>query len=359
VASAWIEVCRRCGDLAAIGARRWRCGCGGLLDLHGPAGADPVPRPADGPAAPWSLWRYRAVLPTAGDSSFWQRVTLGEGLTPLIPVRPGLWLKLDHVAPTGSFKDRGASVMMAMAGGLGVDRVVADSSGNAGLSVAAYAARAGIAAVVYVPASTGEAKTAAIEAHGARVVRVDGDRAATAAAARTAVETGGAWYASHVYQPSFAHGVKTLAFELWEQLGGHVPATLVVPAGNGTLVMGAWLGFRELARAGRADRMPHLVAVQAEHCAPLAGLPPSGPTRAAGIAIAEPPRGGEVRGAVMASRSQVVTVGEGQLDAAQASLALRGVGVEPSAAAAWAGLDALGSVGARDAGATVVVLTGR
>src|SRR5579862_9453388 len=104
----WMEACRRCGTLAPVGRVRWRCGCGGLLDLHGPA-ADPIPGP--GAERPWSLWRYRDVLPFAGDSSCWERVTLGEGLTPLIPVGPGLWLKLDHVSPTGSFKDRGAAVM--------------------------------------------------------------------------------------------------------------------------------------------------------------------------------------------------------------------------------------------------------
>jgi threonine synthase len=353
-----MEVCRRCGDLVAVGRRRWRCGCGGLLDLYAPEAGDPIPRPPEAPGGPWSLWRYRAVLPFAGDSSFWERVTLGEGLTPLIPAGPGLWLKLDHVAPTGSFKDRGASVMIAVAAGLGVDRVVADSSGNAGLSVAAYAARAGIAAEVYVPADTAPTKTAAIGAHGARVVRVDGDRAATAAAARRAVELGGGWYASHVYQPAFVHGVKTLAFELWEQLGGRSPATVVVPAGNGTLVMGAWLGFQELARAGRADRMPRLVAVQAEHCAPLAGLRPIGPTRAAGIAIAHPPRGGEVRAAVVATGARVVTVTEEQLDPAQAALARLGVRVEPTAAAGWAGLGALAGADPGP-GPTVVVLTGR
>jgi threonine synthase len=292
----------------------------------------------------WSLWRYSSRLPSSGE-----KVTLGEGLTPLVPVRPGLWCKLDYVMPTGSFKDRGATVLLSFAAGLGVERVVVDSSGNAGRSVAAYAARAGITAEVYVPESTPLAKVAAVQELGARVVVVPGDRAAAADAARSAVEQTGAWYASHVYRPEFVHGVKTLAFELHEQLDGP-PGTVVVPAGNGTLVLGLWLGFRELG-AG----LPRIVAVQAERCAPLAGRAPTGPTAASGIAIPAPPRRTQVRAAILATGGLVVTVPEPALARAGAELARLGLAVEPTAAAAWAALPALGAARGR----TVVVLTGR
>jgi threonine synthase len=292
------------------------------------------------------MWRYRAVLP--GGSS-WERVSLGEGLTPLVSIRPGLWGKLEYVSPTGSFKDRGAAVLMSVAAGMGVERVVVDSSGNAGRAVAAYAARAAIPAEVYVPGSTAAAKVAAIGAFGASVVVVPGDRAAAATRAQAAVAASGAWYASHVYRPEFVHGVKTLAFELCEQLGGP-PGTVVVPAGNGTLVVGLWLGFRELA-AG----LPRIVAVQAERCAPLAGLAPGGPTAASGIAVAAPPRQTEVRAAVLATGGSVVTVPEEALEPAGADLARRGLPVEPTAAAAWAALPALGA----SPEPVVVVLTGR
>jgi threonine synthase len=283
----------------------------------------------------------------AGDGSTWKKVSLGEGLTPLVRLRPGLWGKLDYVGPTRSFKDRGAAVMLSVAAGLGVERVLVDSSGNAGRAVAAYAARAGMAAEVHVPETTPPDKVAAMQAHGARVV-VAGDRAAAAAAARAAVEDTGAWYASHVYRPEFVHGVKTLAFELVEQLGG-LPGTVVAPAGNGTLVQGLWLGFREVG-AG----LPRIVAVQAERCAPLAGLVPSGPTAASGIAIAAPPRRREVRAAVLATGGSVVTVAEEALDPARADLARRGLAVEPTAAAAWAAVLALDAVPEP----VVVVLTG-
>jgi len=346
----WVQTCRRCGrgwDLASPG---WRCQCGGLLDLQGPK-ADPI-----GGTEPWSLWRFRSVLPS-GDA--WKKVTLGEGMTPLVPVRPGLWCKLDYLMPTRSFKDRGAAVMMSGAAGLGVERVTADSSGNAGMAVAAYAARAEMAATVFVPASTPAAKVQAIGAYGARVVAVEGDRAAVAVAAREATLASGAWYASHVYRPAFVHGVKTLAFEMWEQLGGRAPGTVVVPAGNGTLVLGLWLGFRELAAAGRLRQVPAIVAVQAERCAPLAGLRPSGPTVATGIAIAEPPRLGEVRAAILASGGRVVTVPEDDLELARGGLARMGIAVEPTAAVVWAawGMGA-GPAAGGDAGPVVLVLTG-
>jgi threonine synthase len=343
----WLLVCRRCGLIHTLSEPVWRCRCGGLFDLQGPR-ADPLPAGGE-----WSLWRYRSVLPFAGDDAAWKKITLGEGLTPLVRVRPGLSCKLDYVSATGSFKDRGAAVMLAIAAGLGVAHVVVDSSGNAGRAVAAYAARAHMGAQVYVPADTPAAKVAAIAAFGAGVVVVDGDRAAAADAARDAVEAGHAWYASHVYRPEFVHGVKTLAFELYEQLGGP-PATVIVPAGNGTLVSGLWLGFRELAAYGHVARPPMIVAVQAEWCAPLAGSSQCGPTAASGIAIARPQRRGEVRAAVVASGGRVVTVAEEALEPARSELAGLGLAVEPTAAAAWAAVGRAGGLPEP----VVVVLTG-
>jgi threonine synthase len=274
-------------------------------------------------------------------------------MTPLVQARPGLSVKLEYVSPTRSFKDRGAVVMISAAADQGVRRVVADSSGNAGTAVAAYAGRAGMQAQVFVPENTPPTRVAAIEGFGARVVTVPGDRARAAAAARAAVERTGAWYASHVYRPAFVHGVKTLAYELWEQLGGP-PGRVVVPAGNGTLVLGLWLGFRELAAGGHIERLPAIMAVQAERSAPLAGRRPTGTTAATGIAIADPPRGGEARAAIVASRGGVLTVAEEELEPARRDLARMGLGVEPTAAAAWAA--ALPADGREQA--TVIVLSG-
>jgi threonine synthase len=247
--------------------------------------------------------------------------------------------------------------MLCGAADRGVRRVAADSSGNAGTAVAAYCAHAGMDAEVFVPETTSAVRVAAIEAFGARVVPVPGDRAATAVAAQDAVQRTGAWYASHVYRPEFVHGIKTLAFELWEQLDGRPPGLVVVPAGNGTLVLGMWLGFRELQASGHLRRLPAILAVQSERCAPLAGLRPTGPTAASGIAIAAPPRAGEVRAAVLASGGAVVTVADEELEPARRDLARMGMRVEPTAAVAWAA--ALNRPRLRsDTDPTVVVLTG-
>ena len=255
----------------------------------------------------WSLWRYRQALPFSPSATGWQAVSMGEGATPLIAFDGGLRLKLDFVMPTLSFKDRGSVVLVAKAAEIGVRRLVADSSGNAGASIAAYAARAGIEVEVFVPAATSQKKVAQLRGYGATVHCVAGARAQAASAAMDRVASTGAFYASHVYNPLFHHGTKTFAFELWEQLGGRLPGTVLVPAGNGTLLIGAALGFGELAAAGLVERLPRLVAVQAERCAPLAdaarlmgrggdaafGLAPRqspAETLAEGIAIAEPAR---------------------------------------------------------------------
>lgn len=300
------------------------------------------------------MWRYGTSIPPVES---WKKTTLGEGMTPLVEISPGLLLKLDQVSPTGSFKDRGAAVLVSLGADLGAGTVVADSSGNAGKAVAAYAARAGLPAEIYVPSGTAETKSAAARASGAEVIVVDGDRSAAAAAARARVLDPSAFYASHVHQPAFVHGVKTIAYEIWEQLGGTAPGTVVVPAGNGTLVQAMWLGFSDLNRAGRVSRLPRIVAVQAERCAPIAGLPIAElPTAAAGIAIANPPRVGQVRAVVVASGGQVVTVSEDELEPAQDELAKMGIAVEITSAAVWAAWKR----GAATAdGSVVIVLTGR
>lgn len=310
---AWREVCASCGRVWGIDEGRWLCSCGGLLDMTCPP-VDPLPR-------------YAAALPP------------GAGVTdatPAVEVGDGTYVKADFLQGTGSFKDRGAAAMIGMAAGIGVRSVVVDSSGNAGRAVAAYASQAGMACTVFVPAGADPSKLQAAGDSGAEVVEVPGGRSAAAAAAQARVGASGDWYASHVYQPAFHHGVKTLAFELHEQLPD--VAAVVVPAGNGTLVLGLWLGFRLLLAAGRTDRLPAIVAVQAERCAPLLGMLPAGePTAATGIAVADPPRAAQVRAAVAGSGGRFVAVGEDDLHGAVVELIGLGFDVEPTGAAAWAG----------------------
>jgi threonine synthase len=346
MAPAWRQVCTRCGRTWSPADLRWSCSCGGLLDLVGPL-ADPFGRPDEGSP----LRRYRDALPP-----FAPAADLGMSITPLALLGEERWVKVDYAHPTGSFKDRGSSVMLGGAAVLGVGSAIVDSSGNAGKAAAAHSRALGIDCTVYLPESTPAAKVTAMSGYGASVVAVPGERAAAAAAAIAAVSSGNRWYASHVHQPSFHHGVKTLAFELFEQVPGLAHATVVVPAGNGTLVLGLWLGFGELVALGRLARRPVVVAVQAELCAPLAGGPVPAPgspaTAAAGIAIAQPARAAQVRAAVLASGGRVLTVSEEEIHSAAEALTAAGYPVEPTGAVAWAAVERIGP------GPVVAVLTG-
>ncbi|CAM5623603.1 Threonine synthase [Streptomyces griseus] len=308
-----------------------------------------------------SLWRYEEFLPLATPT-----ISLGEGRTPLVALTDTVSAKLDYLMPTLSFKDRGAVLLVELARRLGPDRVVADSTGNAGTSVAAYCARAGLACTVYVPEGTSAKKTEQIRAHGAHLVTVPGGREATALAARAAADEPGVFYASHVFNPYFLHGTKTYVYELWEELGGRLPDALAVPVGNGTLLLGAALATAELHALGLIETRPRLIAVQAEAVSPLAAafhaglddLPPAAPaappspTLAEGIAIPRPPRARQILAAVRASGGTFLTVPEDHIRTAQQDLASRGFYVETTGVACWA---AVRDGGGGTAGGSVVV----
>ena len=181
-------------------------------------------------------------------------VSLGEGRTPVVPLPTiadslglsSLYAKLEFAAPTGSFKDRGTTVMLAVAREFGVDEIVEDSSGNAGASVAAYAARCGIKAHVFAPDSAPQAKLNQIKVYGAELHLVPGPREAAAEAALAFCEEHNMVYASHNLSPYFLEGTKTFAHELPTDFSDGFPDHIVMPVGNGSLFLGAWLGLREL-----------------------------------------------------------------------------------------------------------------
>jgi threonine synthase len=314
-----------------------------------------------------SLWRYRRAFPFGAEVA---PITLGEGFTPLIERRldgTRALLKLEWFAPTGSFKDRGASVMLSGLRAQGVTAVLEDSSGNGGAAIAAYAAAGGMRAKILVPASTSPAKTVQMKAHGAEIELVPGTRQDCADAALRQAER--IFYASHNWHPFFLHGTKTLAYELWEDLGFRAPDNIIIPCGAGSNVLGCEIGFSELLRAGAIDRIPRLFAVQPENVAPIAAAFLAGsdepvaceiaPTIAEGTAIAKPIRLREVLGALRESEGGAVTVTEAEIEAALFAFARIGIYVEPtcaSAAAALAKLRASGTIDAEQI--TVLVLTG-
>lgn len=341
---------------------RWRGDSGGHVNL-----ADAPGLQRDGiDASSRSLWRYRKAL-LVDDAS---AVSMGEGWTPLVPAE---WdgipvaFKLEYLMPTGSFKDRGMTVMVSYLKSRGVTRVLEDSSGNAGASLSAYAAAAGMQARILVPETASYPKIAQIAACGADVITVPGSRQDVAEAALAMSRE--IFYASHNWQPFFAEGTKTLAYELWEQLGFRAPDNVVVPVGYGANVLGCDRGYAELLRNDEIARMPRLYGVQAANCAPYfaafqAGredyLPVSvSATIAEGIASPKPTRMREVLAPVRASGGEIVAVTEDEIVRALAALARKGFYVEPTSAAAAAGLSQLIARGVIRAGeTTVLVLTG-
>ena len=248
-------------------------------------------------------------------------------------------LKLEGISPTGSFKDRGAATLIGFLAGAGVERAVADSSGNAGAAIAAHCARAGIALDLYVPASAAPGKLVQARAHGANVVPVDGPRQAAADAAAAAVEQG-AVYATHAWSPYFLAGTAGFATELLEQLGS-APDALVLPVGSGTLLLGIWPLLAAL------PRPPRVYAVQSAACAPLptatgdvpAEVVPQ-PSLAEGVLVARPPRGAQAIAPCApraAGSSHSATTRSGRHCAGWLAA---GVFAEPTAALAAAALEA-------------------
>ena len=287
-------------------------------------------------------------------------VTMREGDTPIVPLpavaaRLGLanvWGKLEFISPTASFKDRGTAMMLSVAAELGVSEIVEDSSGNAGASVAAYAARAGIRAHVFAPESAPPAKTAQIRVYGANAVSVPGPREASAQAADEYRRARGCVYASHNLSPYFIEGVKAFAYET--AAAGLDIRHIVIPVGNGSLLLGAWKGWRELAAAGRARAVPKLHAVQADAVQPVVAefegreWTPSGATTiAGGISVASPPRKRQVARAVRESGGRAIAVSDAAALKWRDFLAAKeGVFAEPTSAAAFAGLEKLVRAGA-------------
>ncbi|MFB6086465.1 MAG: pyridoxal-phosphate dependent enzyme [Halodesulfurarchaeum sp.] len=350
-------VCPDCDRTYDAGPREpWRCVCGSPLELDATLAPGTPPAQLDRDRG---LWAFDSLIPVD------RRVTLGEGFTPLVEA-PN-WdasFKLEYVFPSGSFKDRGATTILSRAAALGVDRVIEDSSGNAGAAIALYAARAGIPADIYVPEGIKPAKRAAIAGTGATVREVSGTRSAVSEAAREAAESGPGWYASHAWNPAFYAGTATVAYEIAVNRDFDLPEAIVAPIGHGTLYLGLYRGFSTLRDAGWIDELPRLLGVQATGVAPIAtalGADRSGAPRndlADGIQIAEPVRAGEIRRAVRATAGDVVAVDESATRSAWRALHRAGFHVEPTSAVAVAGLEAFRERGLDPAADIVVPLTG-
>lgn len=315
----------------------WQSPEGHLLDIEHEA-VFPMDRIR---SRPHSLWRYREAIPLQHDQNI---LSVNEGFTPLVDINLNgkrVTIKQEQLFSTGSYKDRGASVLMSKVKELGITEVIQDSSGNAGCAIAAYAAMGKIGCTIFVQADTSESKLTQMRAYGAKLKLIDGCREDVAAAALQAAQQ--TYYASHCYNPFFVHGTKTFAYELCEQLGWKMPDSIVLPAGNGTLIIGCYIGLMDLLKAGIISKLPKLIAVQSHNCAPLAAAfnhqtwSGSSPTIAEGIAIAQPIQGQKIVECIRATNGIFVTVTESEIVEAWKTCAQQGFYIEPTSAATIAG----------------------
>lgn len=272
--------------------------------------------------------RYQPIIPV--DITY----TLEEPITPIERFDDKLWLKLEYLMPTGSFKDRGACVVINEAAQLGVQEVYQDSSGNAGIAVASYAREAGIRCTIFVPEHTSQEKIDYIRETGAALRIIPGSRDHCAEVCRKEVKEKGVYYASHVFQESFLHGTKTMLYEILEQWG-RLPKTLFIPVGNGTMFLGVQKALDEL------QLRTQLVLVQSEHCAPLYDAihgthHPLQDTLAEGIAVGQPMRLEQMVGVVREHAYPVILAPEYRIPEAKQRLQDSGYAVEDTTAATYA-----------------------
>ncbi len=362
-------LCRGCEADFGFAIPFHRCPeCGGALSFS----LDRAFPLAEIAARPPGMWRYREALP-----AFEEVISLGEQATPLVPVAPrelgreGVLFKCEYTLPTGSYKDRGAATLVSYLKSVGVEEAVEDSSGNAGASMAAYCARSGISLKVFCPQSASAGKLTQIRLYGAELVRVPGPRPRATEALLEHVEATGSAYASHLWHPLFLEGIRSMAYEIAEQLGWAAPDFVLCPVGAGSILLGLFEGFSDLLAAGVIARLPRLVAVQAANVAAVCDAVRTGavrvepacdpqPTLAEGIALPAPVRDREVLHAIRASGGTAVSVVEEEIAAGAATLGKAGFCVEPTSAVVWNGLRKLiESPSPPPPGATIVaVLSG-
>ena len=336
-------ICSECGRPYPMTGSPFLCECGGVFDYgeFPTFNADYVDRQAQG------LWRFRSSF-GLGDAL--PIVSLGEGNTPLIEAKYNsqpVFLKLEYLNPTGSYKDRGSAVLASFLVARGVKSAVEDSSGNAGASFAAYAARAGILARIFIPDSASGPKRKQIEAFGAEVNLIPGPRAEAAKAVRREADHGEV-YASHAFMPFGLTGIATIAYEIVEQMGGKAPGTIVAPLGHGGLIYGLQRGFEALRMAGVVLKEPFYVGVQATGCAPVFTAfqnhvttlrePIESDTIAEGVRVSHPIRGSAILKRITQNRGAILAVEDNRLQEAYFEIAQKGFFVEPTSALVWAAL---------------------
>lgn len=284
------------------------------------------------------LWKFNPQIPVFDKTNI---VSFGEGNT---PVTNEIWkgknvqFKLEFLFPTGSYKDRGATVLLSKIKELGIQKIIEDSSGNAGCAIAAYAAKAKIESEIYVSSKASPAKIKQMKGYGANVIVIEGTREDVADAAKNAAKN--SYYASHSYNPFFFEGTKTFAYEVWEQCK-EMPQEIIFPVGNGTLIIGSYIGFTELKSAGLIEKIPMLSIAQAANCPSIfeEDLNKFQPTVAEGIAVKTPVRKEIIKEILMKTHSSYYTVNEQDISIEHIQLHKAGYFVELTSAVATAAIE--------------------
>ncbi|MEA4811699.1 MAG: pyridoxal-phosphate dependent enzyme [Anaerolineaceae bacterium] len=337
-------ICEHCKTVRELDPRVWRCECGEAWE---PLDDVPFSEQKIKPEK-YGLWRYGEIFNLGFNEP---KVSLGAGWTPLVAAHANglkVHFKAEYISPTGSFKDRGTEVEINVLANQDVETVVDDSSGNAGSALAAYAASAGLKADIYVPHYASESKKKQIAIYGATVNSIPGVRNDAKMAAMNSVG-GRKVYASHAYHPAFLLGQESVAWEVWEQLGHRAPDWYIVPVGQGVHLLGAWMGFERLRKAGLIEKCPKMVGVQPKLLNPIVKAIQSGsegveeavptePSLAEGLAIAKPVRWRRILEAIRSSGGTALDVDEEEIVEGQNQLARLGLYAEPSSAVVWAAL---------------------
>ncbi|MCS7192222.1 MAG: threonine synthase [Armatimonadetes bacterium] len=334
-------ICDSCGRKWAMKRENWRCSCGEPLRWDSLMPFDPSAIEVSN----WSLWRYKGMLKLPENAV---PSSLGEGMTPLIPTpEKKSWFKLEFLNPTGSFKDRGASVLVTGMKAWEISEVAEDSSGNAGVALSAYAKAAGIRCLIFVPKDASEGKISAMKKFGAEIIFCS-NRQEAAERVMDAVSSG-IYYASHTWHPLYLQGTKTVAYELAEQMDWELDSnwSVFIPVGNGDLLLGIYLGFCELVASKIIKSQPKLVGVQALACAPIYAAIynltlPMSKTIAEGVAVVKPPRIKQIIAAIRETKGDVVAVSESAILNAVDEMAGLGLWVEPTGVTTWAAWKQLG-----------------
>ena len=242
----------------------WLCGCGKPLSVH--YDWEGVSRDIQVDSEDESLWRYASILPSESTK---EKISLGEGWTPLLHIGDHVYIKNETVNPTGSFKDRGMAIAITMAKAQNVEKICLPSAGNAGVSAAAYCQAAGIDCFVFLPETIPEPFKHETERYNSKLI-LSGQTISEAAQAMNNQKDEDWFDISTLKEPFRVEGKKTLGYEIADQLNWSLPDVIIYPTGGGTGLIGMWKAFKEMLGMGWiSGPLPRMVAAQSDGCAPV------------------------------------------------------------------------------------------